>query len=286
MAGRAIMDSVGLVHPGAMGAAVGAQLASAGTPVRWVSDGRGPATRRRAEAAGLVECARLDELAECSTILSVCPPAAAREVAASVAATGFEGVYVDANAISPEHAREIGTRFAHRDGVVVVDGGIVGPPPKKPGTTRLYLSGDARAVAGARDLFSPTELRPIVLNGPIGQASALKLAFASYNKLTYALAAQAYALAAHHGVFDELRDLAGDVLPDTPFGRPDSLVSAGQRAWRWEGEMAEIGAACAEASIPDALLRAVEAMFSRWSDYKDSDEVTVAQLLAALHVAN
>jgi 3-hydroxyisobutyrate dehydrogenase-like beta-hydroxyacid dehydrogenase len=280
------MDSVGLVHPGAMGAAVGAQLVAAGTPVRWVSDGRGPATRRRAEAAGLIECAHLDELAECPTILSVCPPSAAREVAASVAATGFEGVYVDANAISPEHACEIDRRFADRDGVVVIDGGIVGPPPKKPGTTRLYLSGAPKAVAKVRDLFAPTGLRSIVLDGPVGQASALKLAFAAYNKLTYALAAQSYALAEHHGVYDELRDLAGDVLPDTPFGRPESLVSAGRRAWRWEGEMAEIGAACAEASIPDTLLKAVEAMFSRWSDYKDSDDVTVAQLLAALHVAN
>lgn len=277
--------TVGLVHPGAMGAAVGAQLASAGTRALWVSDRRGPATRRRAEAAGLVERADLADLAECSTILSVCPPAAALDVAASIVAIGFEGVYVDANAISPQHTREIEAMFGQQGDVVVVDGGIVGPPPRKPGTTRLYLSGDEQAVAGVRDLFTTTDVRAIVLDGPVGQASALKLAFASYNKLTYALAAQSYALAEHHGVFDELRDLAGDVLPTTPFGQPDSLVSAGQRAWRWEGEMAEIGAACAEASLPGELLEAVEALFARWGEYKDSDDVTVAQLLAALREA-
>ena len=70
-------------------------------------------------------------------ILSICPPHAALEVARSAA--GFDGVYVDANAISPLRAQEIAALHPR-----FVDGGIVGGPPREPGTT-LYLSGLGRA---------------------------------------------------------------------------------------------------------------------------------------------
>ncbi|GAB3144579.1 hypothetical protein GCM10027258_33560 [Amycolatopsis stemonae] len=271
--------TAGLLHPGAMGAAVGAVLTAAGTPTSWVSAGRGPATRRRAEAAGLAEVPDVAGLAGCDVILSVCPPAAALDVARSVAATGFAGVYLDANAISPRHAGEVERILA---AATVVDGGIVGPPPRSAGTTRLYLSGPAAAVAHVESLFAAGNLTPVVLDGPVGQASALKLAFASYNKLTFALAAQSHALAERHGVGGELRELAADVLPGTPFGAPGGIVSAGQRAWRWEGEMAEIAEACADAGLSPALLVAVRELFGRWRAYRDDDGVGLGELLQAL----
>jgi 3-hydroxyisobutyrate dehydrogenase-like beta-hydroxyacid dehydrogenase len=274
--------TVGLLHPGSMGAAIGAQLVSNDVRTLWVEDGRGAASRKRAEDAGLVARPSLGDLAECSIIVSICPPASAVDVAKAVATTEFQGVYLDANAISPGHACEIETLFAERGGVVVVDGGVVGPPPRKPGTSRLYLSGPDDVVREIRDLFAPTTLQPIVLKGPVGQASALKLSFATYNKISYALAAQAYALADHHGVYDELRDLAGAVLPNTPFGKPEEIATAGQRAWRWEGEMAEIGAACVDAAVPDDMLRAAEGTFAAWTAFKDDETVTVQQLLTAL----
>src|SRR5690348_7954825 len=128
---------VGLLHPGEMGAAVGTCVDG---EVIWVSGGRSEATRGRAAAfrdagtpAALVE--------EAEVILSICPPHAAVDVARACA--GFPGIYVDANAISPQRAREVAAlqpRF--------VDGGIVGGPPTEPGTT-LYLTGDdAETVAG------------------------------------------------------------------------------------------------------------------------------------------
>ena len=258
-----------------MGAAIGGLLADR-FRVSWVSAGRGPASRRRAEEAGLIEVADLAALARCDVLVSVCPPSAALDVAGSVAATGFAGTYLDANAISPRHAAEIAEILPR---ATVVDGGIVGPPPRTAGTTRLYLSGPAAAVA---DLFDGTVLRVVVLDGPVGRASALKLAFASYNKLTYALAAQAHALAERHGVGVELRELAADVLPDTPFGAPGGITSAGRRAWRWEGEMAEIAAACAETGLAPDLVAAAQAVFARWREHRDDDSVDLAGLLRAL----
>ncbi|UOZ05026.1 NAD(P)-dependent oxidoreductase [Amycolatopsis sp. WQ 127309] len=269
--------SVGLLHPGAMGAAVGKLLVDQGLPTRWLPAGRGPATRRRAADAGLTEAA---DLAGCDVVLSICPPASAVDVAREVAASGFTGVYLDANAISPGHAREIEELFDGR--ASVVDGGIVGTPPRHDGSTRLYLSG--KDAARVESLFAGTFLTPIVLDGPVGRASALKLAFASYNKLTYALAAQAHALAAHHGVGDVFRELAGVVRRDTPLGAAGALESAGQRAWRWEGEMAEIAAACTEAGLSPALLTAAQELFGRWREHRDDDRVTAGELLAALTV--
>ncbi|WP_329066070.1 NAD(P)-dependent oxidoreductase [Amycolatopsis sp. NBC_01480] len=272
--------TVGLLHPGDMGAAVGALLAARGVRTLWVSEGRGAATRRRAQEAGLTEVPRLADLAECGVILSICPPVFAAEVAAAVAETPFQGVYLDANAISPRHTQQIEDLFVHRGGVTVVDGGIVGPPPRRNDTTRLYLSG--AEAPRLESLFADTSLQPLVLDGPVGQASALKLAFASYNKLTFALAAQSYALASQHGVADHLRELASAKLPDTPLGQPGGIVSAGQRAWRWEGEMAEIAAACADSSLPPALLTAAESLFAHWQQYRDDPDITVEQLLASL----
>jgi len=47
------MKTVALLHPGEMGAAIGACLGGRGLRVVWASAGRSAATRTRAKAAGL-----------------------------------------------------------------------------------------------------------------------------------------------------------------------------------------------------------------------------------------
>jgi 3-hydroxyisobutyrate dehydrogenase-like beta-hydroxyacid dehydrogenase len=238
----------------------------------------------RAEGAGLRDAGSLDALvARCGIILSVCPPASALAVAGSVAATSFSGIYVDANAISPSHADEVAALFGGR--ARVVDGGIVGGPPRRrgEGATRLYLSGpDAGAVDEVRALFADTALDPHVLPGPIGQASALKLSFASFNKISYMLAAQSYALASGHGVLDELLTLATHMVPGTVLAHPEQVTSGGPRAWRWAPEMAEIAAACAAAGVPGDAADVASAMFARWAGMKGREDVTVEELVRAL----
>src|SRR5439155_490546 len=164
-------------HPGEMGSAVGDALRSAGHTVLWASEGRSAETVAR--AAGFEDAGTTDELARRSdVILSVCPPHAALDVARSVA--GFEGVYVDANAVSPATAREIGAAVER-----FVDGGIIGPPPREPGSTRLYLAGsEAQTVAGR---FDGTTLDARVLPGEPGAASALKMAYSAWTKGTAAM---------------------------------------------------------------------------------------------------
>lgn len=273
---------IGILHPGSMGARVAEQAAGTGIPVWWVAAGRSAESRERAESAGLRAVDSLDELVErCGIILSVCPPAAALDVAGSVAATPFSGIYVDANAISPEHAVEVAGIFSSR--ARVVDGGIVGGPPRKVGDARLYLSGtDAEAVETVRAIFAKTVLEPHVLPGPVGRASALKLAFASYNKISYLLAAQAFALASGHGVLDELLELAADKVPGTLLARPEQVTTAGPRAWRWAPEMEEIAAACAEVGVPGDVAALASTVFLRWADLKGAGDVSLEELIRGL----
>ena len=127
-----------------MGAAVGRCLANRGHTVLWASEGRTTATVARAGAAELKDAGTVASVArDADMILSVCPPHAATDVAWAV--HGFRGLYVDANAISPGMAREVAQMITDSGGRYV-DGGIIGLPPVKPGTTRIYLSGPDAAV--------------------------------------------------------------------------------------------------------------------------------------------
>jgi len=242
------VSTVGLLHPGEMGSALGAALLHNGHQVLWASEGRSESTATR--AAPFEDAGTARALAKtASVIISVCPPHAAREVAASV--DGFEGIYVDANAISPATAREIGG----------VDGGIVGPPPRDGATTRLYLSGrDAEAVAR---LFAGTAVEPRVLGDEVGTASAMKMAFAAWSKGTAAMLLTIAELAEQHGVaeplFAEWRAWHPELLEHLErAGR-----SAERKGWRWVGEMEEIADTFAAAGLPDGFHRAAAEVFRR-----------------------
>ena len=75
----------------------------------WPSTGRSEASRRRARAAGLDDLGALAAVVAVSDVLlSVCPPGSATDVARLVAAARFGGLYVDANAVAPATARDVG----------------------------------------------------------------------------------------------------------------------------------------------------------------------------------
>src|SRR5665647_708173 len=101
--------TIAMLHPGEMGAAIGTGLVARGHRVLWASAGRGAATRRRAEACGLEDAGTLERAVQTADIVfSVCPQHAARDLARAVAACGFAGVYVDANAVAAETTRALG----------------------------------------------------------------------------------------------------------------------------------------------------------------------------------
>jgi hypothetical protein len=250
--------TIGLLHPGEMGAAVGAALTDVGQEVWWASEGRSAATARRARDAGLRDAGDVAALADrCEVLLSICPPHAARDVAAAVA--GFEGVFVDANAIAPRTAEEV-ARSARAD---AVDGGIVGPPPHQEGSTRLYLSG-ARAGEVAA-LFAGSRLEARVLSDAAGStaASALKVAYAAWTKGTAALLIAIGELAGQAGVTDALAAEWALSQPELAARAERAAEAAAAKGWRWAGEMQESAAAFADAGLPDGFSRAAAAIYER-----------------------
>jgi 3-hydroxyisobutyrate dehydrogenase-like beta-hydroxyacid dehydrogenase len=249
--------TVGLLHPGEMGAAVGAVLRGRGDRVVWASEGRTAETRERAEEAGLEDAGSVEEVARRSdVILSVCPPHAALEVAGAVA--GFRGVFVDANAIAPGTAREVEAVIAAGGGDCV-DGGIVGAPPRAAGTTRFYLSGpEAESVAG---LFIESVVDARILSGEVGTASALKMTYAAWTKGTAALLLAIGELARAEGVEPALHEEWRISLPDLPDRSQRAARSAQAKGWRWVGEMEEIAATFDAAGLPDGFHRAAAEVF-------------------------
>ena len=65
---------VGLLHPGEMGASIGAAARAAGTSVCWASAGRSDASRRRAAEAGVEDVHTLAALAARSHVNPVRVP--------------------------------------------------------------------------------------------------------------------------------------------------------------------------------------------------------------------
>ena len=262
--------TVGVLHPGEMGASVGAAARRGGAEVVWASQGRGASTRARAVADGLRDVGTLQNLVKVSdVIVSVCPPGAAADVARAVAGYGFSRVYVDANAVSPETARKVAA-VVEQSRATFVDGGIIGPPARSAGSTRMYLSGPAaRQVA---PLFKDGPLEVIVLEGGAGAASALKVAFASYTKGTMALLMAIRAFARAEGVDAALVQEWERTLPGLPGQCEGAVRGSARKAWRFVGEMEEIADAFKAAGLPDSFHRAAAELYHRLERYKDTDK--------------
>jgi 3-hydroxyisobutyrate dehydrogenase-like beta-hydroxyacid dehydrogenase len=257
-----------------MGSAVGAALRNRGETVLWASAGRSAATTERAERARLEDAGTIEELARrCNLILSLCPPHAAVGVARPLAR--FPGIYVDANAISPATSRTVAALVGR-----YVDGGIIGPPPRTPGTTRLYLSGDEANTVTT--LFADTLIDARVVSDQVGAASALKMAYAAWTKGSAALLLAARALARSEGIEQTLLDEWRSSLPQLEQQSVAASRSAVSKGWRWIGEMNEIAETFARAGLPDGFHRAAAEVYRRSPrGVADGDEL-VEHVLAAL----
>jgi len=268
--------TIGVLHPGEMGSTVGASARANVSRVLWASEERSAQTAERAAAAGLEDVKALASLVAASeVILSVCPPHSALDLARAVAAQGFSGIYVDANAVSPATAREIGrvvskggAKGGGQGGAIFVDGGIIGPPARARGTTRLYLSGEqaGRIVR----LFEQGPLEAIAVEGGPGAASALKMAYAAYTKGTSALLVSIRALAIHAGVDQAL--LAEWARSQGELGARSERAAGetARKAWRFVGEMAEIAATFDDAGLPDGFFLAAGKIYESLAGYKDA----------------
>lgn len=276
------MKSVGIINPGAMGISVAAAIMNSGFAVLWASQGRSEQSKERAAEHGLMDVGTTAELFRRATALvSVCPPAAAEEVADQVAVSGFQGLFIDANAIAPETAQRIGAKL-DSSGITFVDGGIIGGPAWQPGRTWLYLSGPSAETAVP--LFAAGPLETEIVGPAIGQASALKMVFAAYTKGTSALLALVLAGADSLGVRPALEQQWTRYWPEFTAETQQRVRRVTAKAWRFEGEMHEIAATFESVGLPGGFHEAAAEIYSRMVGFKDAPETPeLDDVLAALN---
>jgi len=275
------MSRIGILHPGEMGVSIAASAIHNGHQVYWVSEGRSAKTRARAKSHSLLEKDSFLQLCEtCEIIISICPPHAAEDVASAAKNAKFNGLYLDANAISPQRALKI-DRMMRENSIQFVDGGIIGGPAWKSNETCLYLSGGrANEIA---DCFSNGLLDTKILGDEIGKASALKMCYAANTKGTVALLAAILTTAENLGVREALFDRWKSEDPQLPEQVQKRIQANCPKAWRFVGEMEEISSTFISADAPGDFHKGARDIYQRLARFKDTKAPpTLEQMLAAL----
>jgi 3-hydroxyisobutyrate dehydrogenase-like beta-hydroxyacid dehydrogenase len=233
--------TIGVMSPGDMGQAIAQQLKNKGFDVLTALAARSARTQALGRAAGLADVGTVRELvAQCDVILSVMNPGSAldfaREVAAGMRATGKHPVLVDCNAIAPQTMQEIGRLVADAGGRVV-DGGIIGPPPRGEAKPRLYLSGP-----GAEELsvLSTPQLIIRTVGKNVGDASATKMCFSAMNKGMQSLVTELMVASHRLGVADAVTAEFGGKIGEVYRYAAGELPKMPSKAYRWVPEMREI----------------------------------------------
>ncbi len=256
------LKTVGILHPGEMGAVVGEVLAGHDLRVLGALDGRSAGTRTRTERAGFADVGSLRRLVEeADVVLSILVPSAALETAQAVAreirAAGSETLYADCNAVAAGTSRRMGEVIAEAGGRFV-DASIIGPPPRQPGKTRFYASGEY-AEEFARLGEHGLDVRPL---GPeIGQASAIKTCYASVTKGLTALAAIQLAAAHAQGLDAVLMEELRTSQPALLAFMERSVGGMPPKAHRWIAEMEEHARAFEALGLPGQMMQGAAELF-------------------------
>src|SRR5262249_28754615 len=161
-------------------------------------------------------------------------------------------------------------------GARFVDGGIIGPPPVKPGSTRFYVSGSGADRIAA--LLTAGPLQSIVVPGGSGAASAVKMAYASWTKGSAALLLAVCAMASAEGGEDSLVAEWKLSQPDLSARAESAAKGNAKKAWRFIGEMEEIAATYAAAGLPDAFHQGAAEIYRRMAIYKDGPAPSFAEV--------
>lgn len=232
-----------VVAQGEMGAAIGQRLHTRGATVKTSLRDRGSESRKRAREAGMV--AVEDDLAlvtGADFVLSIVPPSEAKSfaerMAPAMAQLDRKPIFADCNALAPTTVRAVAAAIAP-SGCAFADLGIVGAPPPKSGTggPRLYASGPgARATLALRDYG--LDIR--IVEGDIGEASAVKMGYACLTKGTQAIGAAMMLGAMRNRVAPTVRQALSESLPEVYGYVAKQMPRMYPKAYRWVGEMEEI----------------------------------------------
>jgi 3-hydroxyisobutyrate dehydrogenase-like beta-hydroxyacid dehydrogenase len=202
------VSTIALIAPGDMGHALGMRLVKDGG-LRVVTSltGRGDRSKALAKKAGMIHVGDdVDLIRQADVFISVVPPGraltVAKRFAKAIKAAGKPIAYADLNAISPMTAEQV-AKAVGAAGARFVDGGIVGGAPVEGAALpRILVSGP-----DLTDVLSLNEkgLKFVEVGTRAGQASGLKICFASISKGLLGLGALAFTSAKVMGVDQALR---------------------------------------------------------------------------------
>jgi 3-hydroxyisobutyrate dehydrogenase-like beta-hydroxyacid dehydrogenase len=232
-----------VVAQGEMGAAVGQRLHSRGAAVRTSLKDRSEASRTRAREAGMVPVD--DDVAlvtGADFVLSIVPPGDAKAFAARIAPAlaqlDRKPIFADCNALAPATVRDVAEALAS-SGCAFADMGILGAPPSPSGAggPRLYASGPgARSVLALKDYGLDIRM----IDGGIGEASAVKMGYACLTKGTQAIGASMMLGAMRNNVAPTVYAALAESLPEVFGYVGKQMPRMFPKAYRWVAEMEEI----------------------------------------------
>ncbi len=255
-------ETIAIVATGDMGHAVGRALRDHGHTVVTDLTGRSARSIGLAAAGGVSDLGSLDAVIEAADLfLSIAPPSAAAEIAAQAISamqrTGRIIPFADCNAISPMTAMALAEDAAAAS-VPFIDAGIIGLAPGKDRVTQFHASGTAAAHLMVLD---GKGMAVNILSDRVGDASALKMCFASITKGTNALYAAALIVAARYGLGDALATEVSSRSPNVWQAMNRSVPWLAADAERWVGEMEEIAATYGAVGMPEGFHQGAADLF-------------------------
>ncbi len=275
---------VAIVAAGNMGAGIARRLVENGVTVLTLLNGRSAATQERAAAAGMTAVS-VEAVMEADLLLSIMPPANAlsfaEQTAFALKSARRKPVFADCNAVSPSTVRHIHAVIS-ATGAEFVDAGIIGFPPEPGGKNpHIYASGEPAAKLA---VLSEHGLDVRVLNGPVGAASALKMAYAGISKGSIAIVAAMILAAERSGSAEALRQELSE--SEQPLVKTMSVRVPRMfpKAWRWVAEMQEIAEFAREDAAAYEMWMGISALYDRIAedlggDRKETD--ALARFFAA-----
>jgi 3-hydroxyisobutyrate dehydrogenase-like beta-hydroxyacid dehydrogenase len=233
---------IGLMSIGEMGFHWAKLLKAHGLEVLTYDKDRAEVSRKRGENAGVKSVASMSDLvSEAELIVSIVVPSAAIDVAKKVAeavktARRKDLIFLDANAISPMTAEEIGKNLEPA-GVNFIDGCIIGSAARMGKGTIVYVSGPEANRMQALEKFNiPVK----VLGASTNQASAFKVVYAGLTKGLQGLFCELLMGARRFGLLGEIRAQYDESFPGLLEKVSSSIVGLNIHAARRAEEMDEL----------------------------------------------
>ncbi len=235
------MPTIAIVSMGEMGSGIAQRLVERGARVLTSLEGRSAASIDRARQAGVEALSDAAMISQADMLLSIVPPASARAISERylpvIEHSANKPTFLDCNAIAPQTLHDMAAPFVRR-ALSFGDASIIGFAPRPDGySPRVYMSGPTeREALSLKALGIETQ----VLSASLGDASALKMAYAGVTKGIQAIGASMALGAARAGAAEAFVAELEDTQPTIYAWLCKTLPAMFAKAHRWDDEMQEI----------------------------------------------